>query len=239
MRRVVALNLTLAVSAALSVSTAMTMWTAAATNGIRDVANADATQSAPEGDYRFDVFGDGTHLGVHRVTVRQEDGQIRVEVRIDLRWRLAYITFFRYAHRNRLIWEQGKLVSMQAWTNDNGTRHEVRVRRDADGLVLSGTGDSGRLPDDILPTTYWQQETVTRTQMLDTQSGRLVDYRVEPLGRSTVSAGDGEVESDGFDLSGDLNARLFYQPDGTWIGMRFRYDDTEITYRPHAASVTE
>lgn len=198
-------------------------------------ADADASGNADRSDHRlyvFDVSGDGTHLGEHRVQVRTQGARTEVEVSIELRWRLAYFTFFRYEHHNHLVWEQDRLVSMQARTNDNGTRHTVTVRPGPNGLKVSGSGGSYDAPADLLPTTYWRPETVRRTQMLDTQSGRLVSYTVEPAGRTQVPLANGSIAANAFQLSGDLAARLAYTEAGRWVGLRFLYDDTEIVYRP-------
>lgn len=185
----------------------------------------------PDRVYLFDVYGDGTHLGEHRVTIRREGSRTIVDVRIELRWRLAYVTFFRYEHRNHLVWEADRLVAMESTTNDNGTHQSVSVRRGDAGLLVTVGGTTESVPEDILPTTYWRPETVERTRMLDTQAGRVVDFAVQQGEERRLAIGNNTLGADTYILTGDLTARLWYTADGDWVGMRFTYDGTEIDYR--------
>ncbi|MCM0020859.1 MAG: DUF6134 family protein, partial [Tagaea sp.] len=66
----------------------------------------------------FDVLREGSPIGTHRVTIDRRDDEVRVEIAIDMAVRFAFLTVYRYTHRSRETWREGRLVALDAQTDD-------------------------------------------------------------------------------------------------------------------------
>ncbi len=177
-----------------------------------------ARADAPIG---FSIERGGEPIGHHRVTFeRAANGDLIANVDIAIQVRIAFITVFRYSHRARETWRDGRLVALDARTDDDGRRSVVRARATAEGLEIDGPEGRFVAPADILPTSYWRRDTVQRRQLLDTQAGRIVDVAVRRVGEGQ------------WRISGDLDFTIGYAPDGAWSGMSFTVRGASITYAP-------
>lgn len=201
----------------------------------RAAAGEDTTMAAtgePTGRLLFEVRRDGSRIGTHRVAFRRR-GSDRLDVAIDIELKvgLGPITLFRYEHSNRIVWRDGSLAAMTANTNDNGDTHDVEVMRSGDGNLRLRTKAGVRtIGADILPSTYWMSATVRQSELLNTQTGELAAVSVTQLGTESVATPDGPVRARAYDLAGGLSARIWYAPDGTWVGLAFDARGDRITY---------
>lgn len=184
------------------------------------------------GHMLFEVDRDGSKIGTHRLEFHRDNGALNVDIDIELRVGLGPLTLFRYEHTNATQWEAGQLVRMDAKTNDDGDEHRVEVRRDGEGkLIIRTDGAETKADGDLLPSTYWMRATVEQSRLLNTQTGEIGTVEIESLGTRTVETPDGPVEAEGYELTGDLEARTWYDAQGRWVKLAFEARGSEITYR--------
>ena len=129
---------------------------------------ADASPESGE-SIAFHVYRDGRPMGHHEVRFERAGEDLTVEVDILLEVQIAFITVFRYRHQNREVWRDGKLLAIDTRTDDDGKDYWLRGRASTAGFQVEGSSGSFLAPADIMPTSYWNPETVKRRQMLDTQ----------------------------------------------------------------------
>lgn len=170
----------------------------------------------------FDVLRDGAPIGTHRVTVERDGDDTRATIEIDMAVRLAFVTVYRYTHRSTELWRDGRLVSLDARTDDNGTRTQVSARATDAGLAIDGSGGRYVAPAETVPTSYWNREKVMRSPLLDTQSGKLIDVSAMALAA--------DANGTRYRLAGDLEADLVYGPGGDWTGLSFAARGARIDY---------
>lgn len=147
-------------------------------------------ESAVSRDIAFAVSRAGEPMGSHSLSFRHDGENLHVDIAIDLEVRLAFITVFRYSHRNRETWRDGRLIRLETSTNDDGTRHQVRAEATAEGLrVTDSAGRTYLAPAETIPTSYWNKETVRRNELLNTQTGKIMPIRIEQRRESTAALG--------------------------------------------------
>ncbi len=81
-----------------------------------------------------------------------------------------------------------------------------------------------------MPTSYWNPDTVTRSLMLDTQSGRLIEVEVAAGEFETVTVAGRPVQARRHRVTGDLVLDLWYTAEGDWAKTRFEARGAEIVY---------
>lgn len=170
----------------------------------------------------FDVLREGAPIGIHRVIIDERDGETRVEIAIDLAVRFAFLTLYRYTHRSHETWRDGRLVALDAQTDDDGARTQVEARTSADGLAVRGSGGTYLAAGDTVPTSYWNRDKLARDRLLDTQSGKLIDVAARRVATDASGAT--------WRLSGDLEADLAYGPAGDWTSLAFVTRGSHIVY---------
>ena len=175
----------------------------------------------------FTVLRDGTPIGTHRIRAEQVGDETRVSVEIDLRVKIAFITVYRYAHRNRETWRGDRLVAIDTRTDDNGTEQFVRGRATPTGFAVESSSGSRVLPADIIPTSYWRPIPPDQTKLLDTQQGRLLDIRVRREAGGTVAAG---LTGTQYSVRGDLDLDLWYDAASRLRRIAFDYKGSRFDY---------
>ena len=196
-----------------------------------------APAAAPQ-DARFTVYRDGSPIGTHRIQVERAGDETRVAVDIDLQVKLAFVTVYRYSHRNRETWRDGRLVAIDTRTDDNGTAEFVRGRATGDGFAVQSTAGSYTVPAGVLPTSYWRRITPDQTRLLDTQKGRLLDVQVRRAGVERLPGTDSATR---YTVRGDLDLDLWYDTTDRLRRIAFdfrgsRFDYSEAGQRPSVAA---
>ena len=132
-------------------------------------AAAPATSPGPALSFRVERGSDP--IGTHTVSFTRKGDDLHVAIDIELAVSFGPITLFRYEHRNRETWRDGRLVALETATNDDGTEYQVSAKATEKGLeVTSSANGTFIAPAEIIPTSYWNPATVSQTQLLDTQS---------------------------------------------------------------------
>jgi hypothetical protein len=178
----------------------------------------------------FQVFRDGAPLGHHRVSFRREADDLHVEIDIALEVRLLFLPVFSYRHKNHEVWRDGRLVAIDTETDDDGEAFWLRGRATAAGLAVEGSGGTFLAPADVLPTSYWNSQTVERTELLDTQSGRLIQVAIAPAGVESIKIADRTAKARRYQVTGDLTLDLWYTAEGEWAKTSFQARGAEIVY---------
>ncbi len=197
----------------------------------KDLKATEAGMDAPD-PLSFKVMRDGSNIGSHSISFEEVGEELHVDIAIDLKVNLAFITVFRYEHRNKEIWRDGRLVSLESRTYDDGDEYFVSARATDEGLLVENKEGSFVAPGDILPTSYWNPATVEQDQLLDTQRGRLLAVSTNPKGLDEVLAAEQRLPAKKFDLNGDLDADLWYAPGGEWMKIAFTARGATIDYVP-------
>jgi hypothetical protein len=178
----------------------------------------------------FDVFRDGAPLGHHEIVFRREGDDLHVEIDIRLEVKLLFLPVFQYRHRNQEVWRDGRLVAIDTKTDDDGETFWLRGRASEAGFAVEGSSGRFLAPADVMPTSYWNPETVERTRMLDTQRGRLIQVDIAPLGVETIAMADRTVEAKRYKVTGDLTLDLWYTPAGEWAKIAFEARGAQVAY---------
>lgn len=179
--------------------------------------------------YVFEVFRDGARIGEHRATVMRHDDRIEVDIAIDFEVKFAFITVYRYIHRNREVWRGGELQSFRSETDNNGEKLTVEGERVDGGMRLAVNGEERMLPA-WMPTTYWHPATVRQDRLVDTQDGDLLEVAVTEAGRETVQAAEGFVPATRYEMRGDLDITLWYDDADRWVKLAFDYKGASFDY---------
>lgn len=187
-------------------------------------------QAGDRGALMFNAYRNDSYLGYHRLNFSGSNERLVVDIEIAFDVKIAFIPFYRYRHKNREVWEKGKLMSLDTETDDNGTDFKVKAIRAGDRLLVDGADGRLDLPGDSPTTSYWNEQSIERGAWIDTQSGRLARSTVTKNPEEPVLIEGQSLQATRYDLDGDITCSLWYAK-GRWAKLLFIGEDgSKIAY---------
>lgn len=189
------------------------------------------SSAAAPGRLEFELLRNGHPDGRHVITVASAAGGVSVRSQIDIAVRIGPITAYSFQQRCNESWSANALSALTCTTDKNGRRTNVSARRAGAALEVTGASGANAFPLTALPTSWWVRPPTNTRAMIDTQTGRPINVRVEHVGRETVQIAGRSVQADHIRVIGTLTADLWYDAQGRWIGCAFTMRGQRIQYR--------
>ena len=180
---------------------------------------------------RFDIVWSKDRIGSHVVTFEQSGSDLLVRSHIDVEVRLMWMTLFSYSHQSVETWNDGRLVSFESQTDDNGRKETVTGQAREDGFEATGRKGTVLAPPDIMVGTFWNPEIISRTVILDPQKGILRDQVVHGHDRTTLTVSGESRLVDRYRLSSLMEGTIYYDDNSKWIGASFKKKGGTVLYR--------
>lgn len=180
----------------------------------------------------YDIFRDGEPVGSHRIDFTRDGDSLTVESRSQIEVQVLFLTAYNFSYLARSRWQDGRLLILEATTDDDGEQSLVRVAPSNDGLIAKGpSGESSIAPTQSL-SEHWWQRFISGDHQLNTITGAVNRIAVEPLGTADVPLASGIEPAERFRIDGDIQLETWYDDAGRWLGMRFLAEDgSMIEYR--------
>jgi hypothetical protein len=183
----------------------------------------------PSRTMAFQLVRHGDVIGKHTLDFLISGDTLTVQIAVDVLYKFGPIPLVRYTHHSSEVWRDGRIASLDAHTNKNGTELHMSARRIAAGLQVEGSGARPYIaPEDALPTTYWNAR-MLYVPMIGTQDGLLVHPKVteKPMEQIRVASG-ALTPAQCYSLTGDLVLDLWYDAEERWMSMRFTVGDGSV-----------
>lgn len=168
----------------------------------------------------FDVSLDGKPIGTHRFELSDaDDGAQRIDSEAVFRYRLLGIPLYQYHHRATERWKDGCLARIDASTDDNGERVQVRGEVRAGRFRLEQPAPVLERTDCVSAYAYWDRDRLlAQRELLNPQTGRFDAVRFEVIGQELLVVRGERVAAERIRLRGDkLQIDLWYSPSGEWL----------------------
>ena len=127
-------------------------------------------------------------------------------------------------------------MAIDTETDDDGERYWLSGRASEAGFEVAGSRGDFIAPADVMPTSYWNPDTVTKSRLLDTQRGRLIDVDIVPAGSEIVVVEGRPTNTQRYRMTGDLELDLWYETDGEWAKIQFEARGADVVYAREDAS---
>jgi hypothetical protein len=172
----------------------------------------------------FRVVRNGSPIGQHQLSFENDGGGLTVRVVVDIAVSFGPITLYRYRHRAREQWEDGRVVAFQAETNDDGTKTTVAMRREGDRLLVESSQAGTYLaPAGALPATHWNRR-MLQGPFINTQTGEVMRPEIRSAGMEPLPWAP-QRQGERLVLSGDVAMETWYDQTPAWMGLRFLGSD--------------
>ena len=198
--------------------------------------SAAGIEPAP-GTYHYrihhQIFGD---IGEHQIQVSRDAGQVVVEHSAHLAVKLLTFTAFERQSHYREVWQGERLVAFDGVTIDNGERFEVRARAGGDHLIIEGSAGRFEAPATTVPSQPSLAGAIARTTFMDIRTGQLLEARVTLAGHETLQLAGGPVETERYEVAGQLEHVVWYDASGVVVQWRLWRQGAAITLSRDSSS---
>ena len=184
----------------------------------------------------FEVKRNGSPIGSHVVTIEKKGEETRVQVALDLAVTFGPFTLYRYTHRSSERWLSDRLQSVEASTDDDGTKYALRAWAEDGKLVLDGPEGRQTGPADTMPSSYWNPRLRQAASWVETHWGVLLPVTITKGAPVTLELPGRTVRAIPHTITSEkAEVTPLYTEDGEWVGMTFDLWGARFGYAMRAA----
>ncbi len=177
---------------------------------------------------RFDILRNGQKIGTHEIDISRAGPEISVNIVTDITVKVLFVTAYRFEHTSSERWQNGRLVALDASTNNNGTQHKVSVAQGPSGLELKADGKTGRLDRDIVPGSLWNPVLLKRTVMLDSQEGTILPVAVTDEGTEELTIKSHPIKAHRYTIKSTFSQDVWYDDQGHLVRAKLIASDGSV-----------
>ena len=186
-------------------------------------------------NWRFAVTIDDRPVGFHEFQVVSDADAQRVTSRAEFNVKVLFVNVFRYQHSNTEQWRADCLDTIESSTRMNKESYAVKGFRDADRFRVTHNEQSELHTGCVRTFAYWNPQFLNATRLLNSQTGKLEDVRIESLGSESVSINGRAVDANRYRIGLDKgHVDVWYDVSSNlWLGLEsVTADGRTIRYTP-------
>ncbi len=125
-----------------------------------------------ENKYFFEIIRKNKIIGFHEMLFEIDNELVKIEINVDIKVKLGFITLFKYRHQNTEKWKNNELIYIKTNSTTNSKKeYSVVGERKEDLFEYIGIDGIKTTDKDIIPVSYWNKEIIKKQEFLDSQKG--------------------------------------------------------------------
>ena len=135
---------------------------------------------------RFAVMRNGQQIGSNTIELRRNGPETTVRMVTHVEVKIAFVTVYRFDQTETERWVGGKLMALNAVTDDNGTPHRVKATRANDKLAIEADGKATEIAGNTIPASLWNPLLLEKTVAFNPQDGTMMPIAVTDRGEDQL-----------------------------------------------------
>ena len=184
----------------------------------------------------YELFRNNTPIGYHKFDFKREGQNLIIDSEIKFKITKLGIDLYQYYAAGQERYNDGVFSGFSSETNQNKKEKYVNISIDKmdKNLVIDGSSYKGKAYKDFIIGTWWNHEIVQKKAQISAVSGRIIEQKVEFLGKEDVTFGDKTYKTLKFNFSSTdpslskdkkLNIDIWYEED-TYLWVKAAFDKT-------------
>ena len=184
----------------------------------------------------YELFRNNASIGYHKFDFKREGQNLIVDSEIRFKITKLGIDLYRYYAVGQEKYTDGVFSGFSSETNQNKKEKYVNISIDKTdkNLIIDGSSYKGKADKDFIIGTWWNHEIVQKKAQISAVSGRIIEQKVEFLGKEDVTFGDKTYKTLKFNFSSTdpslskdkkLNIDIWYEED-TYLWVKAAFDKT-------------
>jgi Domain of unknown function (DUF6134) len=182
------------------------------------------------GGYTFTVLKDGDPVGHHRFVFDRDGDRIEIREATEIEIKLAMIPIYTFEHQARELWQDGRVIQVDATTNDNGEKLDISVRPDGQGYVRTVNGRVDRFDASKRILAVWNKDTLKHHDFFSVVEDQTLKVSFQQIGPEKLTLHGQVLEVDHYRMVGDEERDLWFDSAGQIVKVEFQRHGADITY---------
>ncbi len=184
----------------------------------------------------YELFRNNSPIGYHKFEFKRDGKNLIIDSEIKFKITKLGIDLYQYYAAGQEKYTDGVFSGFNSETNQNKKEKYVNISIDTTdkNLVIDGSSYKGKADKDFIIGTWWNHEIVQKKAQISAVSGRIIEQKVEFLGKEDVTLGDKTYKTLRFNFSSTdpslskdkkLNIDIWYEED-TYLWVKAAFDKT-------------
>ena len=184
----------------------------------------------------YELFRNNTPIGYHKFDFKREGQNLIIDSEIKFKITKLGIDLYQYYAAGQERYNDGVFSGFSSETNQNKKEKYVNISIDSSdkSLIIDGSSYKGKADKDFIIGTWWNHEIVQKKAQISAVSGRIIEQKVEFLGKEDVTIGDKTYKTLKFNFSSTdpslskdkkLNIDIWYE-ENTYLWVKAAFDKT-------------
>ena len=181
---------------------------------------------------KYNLFLNNELIGHHVFDFKKKYEMLEVKGEGSFKVSKLGSELMKYISSSQAIYREDQLIKFNSRTTQNSKKKYVKVELKENTLNIDGSSFKGEANKDIMVSSWWNHEIVTKTKQISSVSGRIIDQKVRFLGKEKVIIDNKVFETLSFHIfSNDnkpmkekkVNIKIWYDIE-TLIWIKASYD---------------
>ena len=184
----------------------------------------------------YELFRNNKSIGYHKYNFKRNGSNLTIDNEVEFKITKLGIDLYNYYAKGVEKYENGIFSGFKSETNQNKKEKYVNIKIDSTDkdLIINGSSFKGKVSKDMIIGTWWNHEIVSKKAQISAVSGRIIEQKVEFIGKEDVKIGDKVYKTLRFNFSSSdkslskdkkLNTDIWYEED-TFLWVKAAFDKT-------------
>ena len=184
----------------------------------------------------YELFRNNKLIGYHKYSFQRNNGNLVIDNNVSFKIRKLGVDLYKYEAEGEEKYKNGVFLSFNSKTNQNKKKKYVNISVDPvdKNLIIDGSSFKGKASKEMIIGTWWNHEIVQKKAQISAVSGRIIEQKVEFIGKEEVVIGDKVYKTLRFNFSSSdpslskdkkLNTDIWYE-EGTYLWVKAAFDKT-------------
>ena len=184
----------------------------------------------------YELFRNNQPIGYHKYIFKRDNGNLTIDNEVNFEIVKLGVTLYKYYAKGEEKYKNGNFSGFKSETNQNKKQKYVNIEIDQKdkNLIIDGSSFKGKVSNDMIIGTWWNHEIVQKKAQISAVSGRIIEQKVEFIGKEDVKIGNKVYKTLRFNFSSSdpslskdkkLNTDIWYEED-TFLWIKASFDKT-------------
>ena len=144
----------------------------------------------------YELFRNNKSIGYHKYNFKRNGSNLTIDNEVEFKITKLGLDLYKYYAKGVEKYKNGIFSSFNSETNQNKKEKYVNITVDQNdkSLIIDGSSFKGREDKDTIIGTWWNHEIVQKKAQISAVSGRIIEQKVEFIGKEKVKIGDRSQE---------------------------------------------
>ena len=184
----------------------------------------------------YELFRNNQLIGFHKYRFNRTGKNLEIDNEVSFKIVKFGVELYKYYAKGVETYKNGVFSGFSSKTNQNKKEKYVNITIDPSNknLIIDGSSFKGKINADTIIGTWWNHEIVQKKSQISAVSGRIIEQKVQFIGKEEIKIGDKTYKTLKFNFSSSdpslskdkkLNTDIWYE-EGTYLWVKAAFDKT-------------